>query len=104
MAKSVGKVSKQPLPVETRWNSQFEMIDHFIENWIAIVCLIPELLQKNVYRYVEDIQLKRGASDILEKFQPIRETFFLVPPTRQTIYFRIFVGIESFEKYCLFPK
>ena len=82
MAKLVEKgVSKPPIPVGTRWNSQFEMFDHSIENWIAIVCIISELLPKNdkIYRYVEDIQLKRGASEIREVLQPINRSHDLLP-------------------------
>ena len=50
------KNMNQPkMPVETRWNSQCEIVDYFLANWMNIVCIISELLPKNdkLFRYMD---------------------------------------------------
>ena len=69
------QMTKPPIPVETRWNTQQAMVQYFIDNWMNIACIVSELLPKSnkIYRYMEDIQLKRAGMDLLEVLTPIKE-------------------------------
>ena len=65
-------MNKPPKPVETRRNSQQDMLDYFVKNWMEIVCIVSTLPRNDIlYRYVEDIHMKRVAQDLLEILTPI---------------------------------
>ena len=67
------QLSKPPIPVKTRWNSQQEMVKYFISHWMEIACIISSLLNRSdrLYQYLEDIQLKRVCMDMLEVLDPV---------------------------------
>ena len=80
-------MNRPKMPVETRWNSQCEIVDYFLANWMNIVCIISELLPKNdkLFRYMEDIQLKRGAMDLQEALKPIARALDVLQADKTTI-------------------
>ena len=81
------QMTKPPIPAETRWSSQQATIKYFVENWVNIVAIVTELLPKNdkIYRYVEEIQLKRSAVDLLDVLNPITEALNLLQGEKTTI-------------------
>ena len=67
-------VPRPPLPIETRWNSVCESLEYFITHWSDLACIVNSNLKpsENVYKYMEDILLKRAATDMVEVLKPIK--------------------------------
>ena len=62
-----------PLPVETRWNSLTDTLKYFVDHWSTLVVVINTIMKPTdpIYRSMEDVQLKRTASELLEIFNPL---------------------------------
>ena len=61
------------LPVETRWNTVQDSLQYYATHWSDIAEIMDTHLKPpNVaYRYMEDIQVKRAASDMIAVLKPI---------------------------------
>ena len=67
------KMPRPPLPVDTRWNSVTHSLEHFTTHWSNFSLLFEKTLgpQNTLYRYMEQIQIKRSAQDLLNTLKPI---------------------------------
>ena len=62
------------LPCDTRWNSAIESFEYFVVHWSTIAEIINSSgLRRHdaIYRYMEEIQLKRSANDAIDFLKPI---------------------------------
>ena len=61
-------LGRPPIPCETRWNSYVVSLEYFLKNWAQIADVINSTTKSSdaVYKYMEDISLKRAVEDILE--------------------------------------
>ena len=64
---------RSPMPCDVRWNSMIDMLEYFCTHWSTIVVIINETMKSSdrIYRDMEDIGLKRVASELLEILKPI---------------------------------
>ena len=94
------QLRKPPIPVETRWNSQQEMVKYFISNWMEIVCIISSLLNRRdrLYQYVEDIQLKRVCMDMLEVLDPVASALDSMQKDSTTVSDSVVIWKHLLEK------
>ena len=68
------KLPRPNLPCETRWNSYLDSFSYFVTHWSSIAEIVNESgLTRTalVYRNMEEIQLKRSASDALAFLKPL---------------------------------
>ena len=67
------KNPRPPLPVDTRWNSVADSLEYFTNYWSSITIIFEKTLKPpdTLYRYMEEISVKRGAQDLLRIFKPI---------------------------------
>ena len=67
------ELPRPPLPVETRWNSLTDTLKYFVDHWSTLVVVINTIMKPTdpIYRSMEDVQLKRTASELLEIFNPL---------------------------------
>ena len=61
-------LGRPPIPCETRWNSYVVSLEYFLKNWAQIADVINSTTKSSdaVFKYMEDISLKRAVEDILE--------------------------------------
>ena len=66
-------VPRPPLPTETHWNSVCDTLQFFVEHWSNLVVVGNTITgpSDQIYRSMEDIQLKWTAADLLEIFKPL---------------------------------
>ena len=67
------QMPRPPMPVETRWNSNIDVLCYFVNNWAKLADIINSNARssENVYRYMEEISLKRAVEDALNFLKPI---------------------------------
>ena len=60
------KMPRAPLPVDTRWNSVFDCLEYFTTHWSNISLIFEKTLgpQDTLYRFMEQIQIKRSSQDL----------------------------------------
>ena len=64
---------RRPLPVDTRWNSVTDSSEYFTTHWSNISLIFEKTLgpQDTLYRFMEHIQIKRSAQDLLSILKPV---------------------------------
>ena len=64
---------RPPISSEIRWNSLHETLSYFCTHWSSIVVIVNEAFKPGdkIYRDMQDVGLKRVASELLQIFQPI---------------------------------
>ena len=64
---------RPPLPCDTRWNSVADTLRYFHDQWSNIVLVINTTMKNTdqIYRFMEDVPLKRAVTNLLEIFKPI---------------------------------
>ena len=66
-------IPRPPTACETRWNTATEVLDYFVKHWNSLGEIINTKLSSTdpVYRFMEEIQLKRSAADALLFLKPL---------------------------------
>ena len=67
------KLPRPPLYTETRWNSLKETLQYFTHHWsdIAVIANANLKPRDQVYRYMEEVSIKRAATDQLAILEPL---------------------------------
>ena len=68
---------RPPLPGETRWNSVADTLRYFHDQWSNIDLVINTTVKNTdqIYRFMEDVPLKRALADLLKIFTHIGIAF-----------------------------
>ena len=66
-------VRRPPRACETRWNSYADKFEYFVKHWSIMGEIINSKLKPThvEYRYMEQIQLKRSATEAMEFLKPL---------------------------------
>ena len=66
-------IPRPPTACETRWNTATEVLEYFVKHWNFLGDIINTKLSSTapVYRFMEEIQLKRSATDALLFLKPL---------------------------------
>ena len=69
------KINRPPAACETRWNSYIDVLEYFQKNWAQLADVVNNNCRSSepVFRYMEEISLKRSIEDILEFLEAISQ-------------------------------
>ena len=80
-------LAKPPLPCETRWNTLRDSLAYYCQNWAVLVQAIADLqgTNGNERKYLENMQIKSAANDLLVIFDVISKALNRVQADSATI-------------------
>ena len=80
-------MNKPPLPSETRWNTLRDSLKYFCNNWAGLVSILEQLEKETAAerRFLEDLQVRRAATELLEIFDLIAEALNTLQCDKTTI-------------------
>ena len=66
-------LSKPPMPSETRWCSMNDLVEYYEKNYTSIAVCVQKVSRTTdkVYRFSEEIQLRRECKSLLEFLGPV---------------------------------